>query len=94
MNAIKASAAIAGTCYTDMSGKYLGRYLGEVDGPDRERGLGPVPLYVFQNGTLTDSWPAPEVIPTSCKNGGKRKGTRKSRRNKRRNNRRNNTRRI
>jgi hypothetical protein len=76
----------------DHAGNYLGQFVGIGNGP--ERGLGFVPIYVFENGIINDSYPAPLVIPTPCVKGGKRKATRKSRRNKRRNNKRNNSRRV
>jgi len=83
MSAVKVSEAVVGKCYKDESGSYLGKYLRIDKGQERERGLGFVPIYVFENGIINDSWPTPKVTPIDCKNGGKRKGTRKRRSNKR-----------
>lgn len=100
MSAIKVYKAVVGICYNSNTGKYLGKFLRTDsrvrDSLDGTAGQSLSPIYVFENETIQDMYPATMVTPTPCISSGgagERGGSRRNRKNKSKKARKNKTRR-
>lgn len=89
MSAIKVYKAELGICYNSKTGKYLGKFLrtGERvrNSEGGTAGQSLAPIYVFENETIQDTFPAAMVTPTPCiasAGAGERGGSRRNRKNK------------
>ena len=97
MSAIKVYKAVVGSCYNSEAGTYLGKFL-RIDSRVRGSGDGTAgqslaPIYVFENETIQDTYPAAMVTLTPCIAKTGLGGSRRNRKNKSKKSRKNKTRR-